>query len=592
MRKFIIVLIVLFVIWGIPGCTKGEEKSLFNAGIYEGSAAGGYEDEVRLEVTFSKNKIRDIRIIKHKETKGVSDAAFARIPNAIIEKQSLDVDIVTGATYSSNAIIDAVKDAVEKAGGDVSALMAKQESAKPIEKGLKSMEADVIVIGAGGAGLAAAVSAHQNGASVIVIEKMPIVGGNTIICGASYNAVDPSRQKPLGIEDSTDKHFKQTYEGGDKLGKPEMIRVLVDNAYPAIQWLEGLGMEFRDITFTVLGGLWPRAHKPVMPLGTGFITTYMDYINSNDDIEVLVDTKAVKIIKENGRVTGVVADTPENKITFKANKGVVIATGGFSSNIAMRDKYNKMWPELTRMKTTNHAGAMGDGLILAEAVGANLIGLEHIQLLPMGDPETGSLLGNIEQNVENRIFVNKNGNRFVDEGARRDVMTLALLNQEDSYMYIILDTHSYPSEDVKNNFNESMTELLSKGKAVKASSLEELAAKINVDPENLKNAVDSFNKSVDSGKPDLFGRTLYQDRIDKPPYYAGARKPTVHHTMGGIEINTEAQVLDKNGNIIPGLYAAGEVTGGIHGTNRLGGNALPDITVFGRIAGKSAALTR
>jgi len=452
--------------------------------------------------------------------------------------------------------------------------------------------ADVVVIGAGGAGLAAAVSAHQNGASVIVIEKMPFVGGNTIICGAAYNAVDPSRQGPQGIEDSVDKHFQQTYEGGDKLGKPEMIRTLVENAYPAIEWLESMDMEFKPEVFTVLGGLWPRAHKPVKPLGTGFIDTYMNYISKNDNIEIMVDTKGLALTTDGNRITGVRAEGPAGPVNLNAGKGVVIATGGFSANVELREKYNAMWPSLTNLKTTNHTGATGDGLTIAEEVGANLIGLEQIQLLPMGDPDTGSLLGNIEQGVENRIFVNKAGDRFVDEGARRDVMTLALFDQEDSYMYIILDKHSYPTGDTKNNFNESIDQLVANGKAFKADTLEELAAQINVNPKNLVKAVAEFNSAVQTDGPDRFGRTLFDEKIDTPPFYAGPRTPTVHHTMGGIEITPRAEVVDANGKTIPGLYAAGEVTGGIHGANRLGGNALPDITVFGRIAGKSAATAK
>ena len=215
-----------------------------------------------------------------------------------------------------------------------------------------------------------------------------------------------------------------------------------------------MGMEFKPTVFTVLGGLWPRAHKPVMPLGTGYISTYMDYIDAHDEIEVIVDTRDTALTSDGGRVTGVRADGPAGPVVLTAARGVVVATGGFGANVELRDRYNRIWPSLTDLKTTNHAGATGDGLALAEEVGAHLIGLEHIQLLPMGDPETGSLLGNIEQGVENRIFVNQDGNRFVDEGARRDVMTQALFEQDDALMYIVLDRHSYPTGDTKNNFNE------------------------------------------------------------------------------------------------------------------------------------------
>ncbi len=306
-------------------------------------------------------------------------------------------------------------------------------------------------------------------------------------------------------------------------------------------------------------------------------------------MEVMLNTQAKHILLEDGKAVGVSAEGPDGPVIVRANKGVVIATGGFSKNVELRNKYNKTWGDLTNALSTNHPGATGDGIIMAEEIGANFVGMEYIQLLPLGDPETGSLAGNIEQAVENRIFVNKDGNRFVDEGGRRDDMTKALFEQRDEFLWIILDSHNYPTGDTKNNFNETIDELVAAGRAYKADTLEDLAAQIGVNADNLVAAVEDFNAHVESKEPDEFGRTLYQWKMDTPPYYAGARKPTVHHTMGGIEINTEAQVIDTQGNIIPGLYAAGEVTGGIHGSNRLGGNALADINTFGRIAGRNAA---
>ncbi len=588
MKRILFVLLALLIVLGTAGCSK----DLFTPGTYEGAAPGIHGDNVVLEVTVDKKEIKDITVVQNNETPGVSDATFARIPQAIIDGQTLDVDTVAGATYSSNAIIGAVTMALTAAGADIEKFSVRTEDADAVSAATEVLNADVVVIGAG---LAAAVSANQNGASVIVLEKMPQVGGNTIISGAAYNTADPEFQAKFGIEDSTDKHFEQTYNGGDKAGDPEMIRVLVDNALPTLKWLEGMGMEFKDHIFTVLGGLWPRAHKPIKPLGTGFIETYMNYINSHEDVTVLTDTRVTDIYLEDDgkggkRASVVKAEGLDGTVVVQGHKAVIIAAGGFGNNVEMRQKYDKLWGTLgENIKSTNHPGATGDGIIMAEKIGAALVGMEYIQLLPMGDPDTGSLSGNIEQGVENRIFVNKDGNRFVDEGARRDVMTKALLEQEDAYMWIVLDKHNYPTPETKNNFNESIQELLDQGRAFEADTIEELAEKIGVDPANLKAAVDGFNAAVETGGPDEFGRTLFDQKIDTPPYYAGARMPTVHHTMGGIKINTKAQVLDTEGNIIPGLYAAGETTGGIHGTNRLGGNALPDINVFGKIAGENAA---
>jgi len=570
-----------------PKVTDGESVAMFKAGTYVGTA-NAHNGEIKVEVTVDEEAIKEIKILEHNESPGISDPAIERIPQAIIDDQSLAVDTISGATVTSAAIISAVTNALEQADADIDALKVKKEGEETARDTVEETT-DVVVIGGGGAGLAAAVSAHQNGAEVILIEKMPRLGGNTILSGGAYNAVDPKRQEAQGIEDSIEKHYTQTYEGGDKLGNTELIKVLVENAYPAIEWLEDLGMKFDDELFTVLGGMWPRAHKPSTPLGTGFIDTYSKYIEENDGIEIILDTEATELMVEDGKVVGVKAKGLKNDMILHANKGVVIATGGFSKNIDMVEENNKDWPSLKDAKSTNHPGATGDGIILAEAVGANFVGMENLQLLPMGDPDTGSLSGNIELSVENRIFVNKDGDRFVDEGERRDVMTKALLEQEDAYMWVVLDHKNYPTPETVNNFNETIEELIEQGRAFKGDTLEELAEKINVDPAKLVKSVEEFNKAVETGGPDAFGRTLFDKKIDTAPFYAGPRIPTVHHTMGGIEINTNAQVVGKDGNIIPGLYAAGEVTGGIHGSNRLGGNALADITVFGRIAGENVA---
>ena len=257
-------------------------------------------------------------------------------------------------------------------------------------------------------------------------------------------------------------------------------------------------------------------------------------------------------------------------------------------------------PELTDVvKTTNTSSITGDGIQMAETVGANLIQMYNIQLLPLGDPKTGSLSGNIGHGPVSYIFVNKDGNRFTDEGGRRDDMTLALFDQTDSTMFMIMDSDTYPNGDELNNFGEHIDDLVAAGRAYKADTIEELAAQIGVSAENLAATVAEYNRHCTGGdlegQADEFGRTLFTDvnginnGINNGPFYAAERVPTVHHTMGGVEINTEAQVLDAEGNTIPGLFAAGEVTGGIHGTNRLGGNALTDTIVFGRIAGENAA---
>ena len=571
------------------------------AGVFTGvgdSKIGG-AGSIEVAVTVDENGVvTNVEVTKNGDTPGISDPAVQTIPGRIVEMQSANVDAVSSATFTSEAIMAATLDAVTKAGLDAAAWSEKKEAV--VEKGADVvLEADVVIVGAGGAGLAAAVQANQNGSTVIVLEKMGKVGGNTILAGCAMNAVNDRSEQAIAYNDSVEWHFTQTMNGGDNQGDPVLVHTLVSNAYVGVEWLMDLGMEFQDETsglFTVTGGLWPRAHKPVMPLGQGFFATYMNYIDSHEGVDVMLNTKANELlVNEDGRVCGVVATGETgNTVTVKAHNGVIMATGGFAASVELRSAFNTQWADLgASIKSTNHAGATGDGIKIKQKLGADFVQMGNIQLLPLGDPVTGSLAGNIEHDVETRIFVNKEGNRFVNEGGRRDDMTNALFAQTDAYMWIVMDSDTYPTGDELNNFGETINQLVEAGRAFKGETLEELAEKIGVPAENLVAAVTEFNRHAEggdlAGTPDEFGRTLFSTPIDNGPFYAATRVPTVHHTMGGVRINQYCQVINENGQIIPGLYAAGEVTGGIHGANRLGGNALTDTVVFGRIAGDSAS---
>ena len=571
------------------------------AGVFTGvgdSKIGG-AGSIEVAVTVDENGVvTNVEVTKNGDTAGISDPAVQTIPGRIVEMQSANVEAVSSATYTSEAIMAATLDAVTKAGLDVAAWSEKK--VVEVEKGADVvLEADVVIVGAGGAGLAAAVQANQNGSTVIVLEKMGKVGGNTILAGGAMNAVNDRSEQAIAYNDSVEWHFTQTMNGGDNQGDPVLVHTLVSNAYAGVEWLMDLGMEFQDETaglFTVTGGLWPRAHKPVMPLGQGFFATYMNYIDSHEGVDVMLNTCANELmVDESGRVCGVVATGETgNTVTVKARNGVIMATGGFAASVELRSAFTTQWADLgATIKSTTPAGATGDGIKMMQKLGADFVQMGNIQLLPLGDPVTGSLAGNIEHDVETRIFVNKEGNRFVNEGGRRDDMTNALFAQTDAYMWIVMDSDTYPTGDELNNFGETINQLVEAGRAFKGETLEELAEKIGVPAENLVAAVTEFNRHAEggdlAGTPDEFGRTLYSTPIDNGPFYAAARVPTVHHTMGGVRINQYCQVINENGQIIPGLYAAGEVTGGIHGSNRLGGNALTDTVVFGRIAGDSAS---
>ena len=610
------------------GCGSNAKKMSYTAGTYTATAQG-MNGEVTVSVTFDNSSIKKIKIDKHQETVGISDAAIKQIPEQIIKMQSLAVDTVSGASVTSKAILSAVSSAVEQAGGDVHSLKMSKMQAKAGKTVQKT--ADVIVVGGGGAGLSAAIAACQNNAKVILIEKTALLGGNTIRAGGPYNAVDPERQanvqpaseaamkslerllkvspkndlhkkyqdqlqkeldaykaqKPNHLFDCLALHILQTYDGGDYAGKIEFIEKMCSESLNAAEWLESNGLVWRDTIVTVPGGLWPRAHVPQNAAGS-------DYINTNKKlaekigVEIILNCKGESLIKKDGRITGVKAvQSNGTQVILNAKKAVVLASGGFAASKEMRKKYNSLLNE--NLGTTNNPANTGDGITMAEKVNANLIGMEYIQCLPLGNPETGGLNGWIGGiGVEYYYQVNKSGKRFMAEDGRRDVMTKALLEQPGSFSYVIADSH-VTFKDGKNLWGDDVEKLVADKKIFRADTIEDLAKQIGIDPAVLKQTNDAFNKAVEAGKDNEFGRSLFGQKMDKAPFYASPRMPTVHHTMGGIEINLDTQVLDKNGNVIPGLYAAGEVTGGIHGKNRLGGNALVDIHVFGRIAGTNAA---
>jgi fumarate reductase flavoprotein subunit/urocanate reductase len=438
---------------------------------------------------------------------------------------------------------------------------------------------DVLVVGAGGAGLNAAITAAMAHAKVIVLEKQPTVGGATIISGGSMNFPDPKRQEKQGIKDSPDLMYEQTLAAGDYRADPALVRTLADNAPGLMSWYESLGVKWDDRVFEPFGGLFPRGHN------TGAASAGRDYVRAlyeaakANNVEIRVNTKALELIRDaaNGPVSGVRAADEDGPVTFRA-KAVVIASGGFAGNVKMRMKYDPRLNETFRT-TANPSGTgpafnTGDGIVMAQKVGADVVGMDYIQLIPF----TG---GRVTDYVGADIWLNSDGKRFVSEGGRRDVITEALMRQKGQMCWVITDEQS-----VKGATTEGK---IKSGVVFKLNTLKEVAAKIGVDPNVLQSTLDHYNKFAAEKQDPDFGRTTFTQLINKPPYYVGIERESVHFTQGGLRINSQTQVLDLDGNAIPALFAAGETTGGIHGSNRAGGNALTAISVFGRIAGKNAA---
>lgn len=625
-------MLAFLMVFSLIGCTSKDESdssSLFKAGTYA-TEADGYAGKIKVETTFTDKEIAKIEIVDNSETAGIGTPAIEKIPSDILEFQSLGVDAISGATLTSNAIIEAVSKAVEEAGGDVEYLKKVPIIKSKGEALIK--ETDVVVIGGGGAGLAAAVSAADNDAQVILVEKTAALGGNTVRAGGPYNAVDPVRQAKLqaadnasmerlrelvdveaknqrhaelmeelkneleayekgpkdSLFDSLALHKLQTYAGGDYDGNIDFIEKLVDESLAVSQWMTENGVEWTDEITTVPGGLWPRAHLPVNAAGYDFIKASEDSAKELG-VEILLNSPARELIVEDGVVVGIKGESNGQDMEIRA-KVVIIATGGFASNVEMRKEYV---PALTEnLPTTNSPAIVGEGIKMAELVDANLLGMEYIQSLPLGNPKDGTLNGWIGgAGVEYYYQVNQEGKRFMAEDGRRDTMTNALLAQTNAMSYVISSGNNNVdiNETGRNIWGDNVDSLVEEGIIFRGDTIEELAEQIGIDPQVLRETHDSFNEYVVAGKDDDFGRSLFGKEIDKAPFYASPRVPTVHHTMGGIEIDLETHVLDKKGERIPGLLAAGEVTGGIHGTNRLGGNALVDIHVFGKTAGERAA---
>jgi fumarate reductase flavoprotein subunit len=643
MKKIFAIFLTMALIVSLAGCTNTPSQGVnLKPGVYLGTSQGR-NGPLTVEVGIEKSGIKTIRVVQHEETNIISAPSLERVPANIVEYQSLQMDTITGCSISQGAIIAAVSECIKEAGGDPAAWRNKpgqhSRPGSPI-----SRAADVIVVGGGGAGLAAATAAIDKGASVILIEKTAALGGNTMLSGGVLNAADPVWQKThkadpgeaetltmfmnldpnsvpseyrstlntlkdqlrmyLGgdrsyLFDSPELHIINTYYYGARTGLDgsaiysdfNLVKNMAENALDTVNWLSGKGVKWQATVSQPVGAMWRRGHTPNdYAKGEEYVIKLGKFILGSGN-DIMLETKAVSLVVENGKVVGINAEKADGtKVTLRGNKGVVLATGGYGSNTAMVQQYDNSWGNIPRnAKTTNASGSKGEGSILAQAAGADLVGMGFVQMMPTSDAKTGDLFtGLIPRLAANYIFVNKNGKRFVNEASPRDTLAIEAFKQPDGQFYMIADADiaeeakwlTDPEVEVRNN------------RAFRANTLEELAVLIKVDPATLAAEMAKYNGFVDAGKDTDCGKTSFNLKVDTPPYYATPRSPAIHHTMGGLRIDPATHVLRANGSAIPGLYAAGEVTGGVHAGNRLGGNAIADINVHGRIAGVNAAAGR
>ncbi|MEG3111938.1 MULTISPECIES: flavocytochrome c [Pantoea] len=540
--------------------------------------AGVYQEKVEAEalklkinVTLDTDRITDISLVPDDSLDVDFTTTFESLRTRMLVANSPHVDAITGATTQSEAL----KKAVSRA-------MATSSKEHVIEEGgnpAAPQNYDVVIVGSGGAGLAAAIQACDEGARVVIIEKMPTIGGNTIKASVGMNAAETRYQKLRGIEDSKELFYEETLKGGKFKNNPVLLREFVELAPEAIDWLADHGIELNDITIT--GGMSiDRTHRPAdrSAVGGFLISGLVKNINKRN-IEVLLETSVAEILYENGAVAGVKVVDEYNDSRILYAKSVIVATGGFSANREMVVQYR---PELDGFVTTNHKGATGSGIAMLQRIGADTVDMGEIQIHPTVEQTTSYL---ISESIRGggAILVSQAGQRFFNEMETRDKVSAEIIALPEKSAWIIFD------EQVRQN-NKAADEYIAKGFVNSAPTVQELAVKLNMDQNALKATLDRYNQFVIKQKDEDFNRTTaLRHPLNEGPFYAIRIAPGVHHTMGGVTINPDTAVLDSQKQVINGAWAAGEVVGGIHGANRIGGNAVADIIIFGILAGRNAA---
>ena len=620
MKKLTALLASATMALSLVGCSAGKT--------YTGEAYGhDKENPVKVTLTIKDKTITKVEVDASHETNGIGSKAAETMPGAIVAANSLDVDGVSGATQTSKAIIEAATAALKQAGLEPSDLVSKNTSttkAKDIEETV-----DVVVVGAGGAGMTAAITATDAGKKVIVVESQPIAGGNSVRSTGGMNAAktpyqdknefkeaagvektlataaekfadnatitalaatvksqwDAYQANPQGYFDSVELMELDTMIGGKGKNNPELVKALAENSADAIEWLASIGAEVKNVG-AFGGASVKRIHRPVNADGKvtavgAYIVPILEKNLQDRNVQFLFDTTANEIIMKDGKAVGIKGTGKDgHKVTINA-KSVVIATGGFGANAEMVEKYK---PELKGFATTNAEGAQGQGIDMATAVGAATVDMNQIQIHPTVHIEEDGNAHLITEGLrgDGAILVNAEGKRFYDEVSTRDKVSAAIIEQTDKSAWLVVDQAMVDKSAVIAGYIKS-------GYTVTGATYEELAKAMGVDEATFTSTMNTWNQAVEAKSDAEFGRTSFANPLTTAPYYAIKITPAVHHTMGGIVINPKAEVLNEKGEAISGLYAAGEVTGGVHGANRLGGNAVADFVVFGRISGQSAA---
>ena len=552
--------------------TTGEE--MMQDGVWEGTGEGR-NGTIIVRITVKDHKIVSGKVVSQSESSFAQEAIntiIAKI-NGRDNELKIETDGMTGATLTSTGVIAAINMAILTAKGKDTAKVMKYEDTS----------CDVVIIGAGGAGLAAAVEAADNGAKVIILEKQGIIGGNTNYSTGGINASETSIQRGLGINDSNQLFYDDTMKGGYDLNFPNLVKSLVEHSASTVDWLVSLGADLSDVGL-MGGSSVKRTHRPKGGTAIGsHLMKILKEASGKRSIDIRTNNKVTGLIAESGKVVGVTVEQKDGtSYTVKA-KATIIATGGFGANIEMVTSYQ---PKLKGFSTLNHKGATGDAFPWVTKLGGDLIQMEQIQIHPTAEA-TNHILITEAVRGNGAILVNQQGARFVNEMETRDAVSAAILSQEGAKAYLIFD------QGVRKSL-ASIETYANQGLLKTGNSVEELARSIECSSSALQTTLNKYNEYQSTGNDKDYGRSATQmtASITTAPFYAVAVTPAIHHTMGGLHVDADMHVLKADGSTIQGLYAAGEVTGGVHGGNRLGGNGVADIMVNGKIAGHNASLQK
>lgn len=609
------------------GCGAKPASTSSDAGVsgdFTGTAKG-FGGDVSVTLTLTDGAITGCTAEGKDETQGVGSEAIAKMPGEIAESGSIAVDGVSGATVTSTAIKEAAAAALTAAGlnpDDYKTAVEKTGSAED-----STVDADVVVVGAGGAGMTAAITAAAEGKSVVILESQSMVGGNSVRATGGMNAGKTVYQdenefgesagvektlktaaekyadnetitalaktvseqwaayqaNPTGYFDSVELMELDTMIGGKGINDPELVETLCANSADAIDWLDEHGITLHNVS-SFGGASVKRIHRPVNAEGkTVSVGSYMIPLLEENckkaGVQILLNTTANEILTDaNGAAAGIKATGSTGETVTVNAKAVVLTTGGFGANLDMVVKYK---PELKGFMTTNAAGIQGQGIEMAEAIGAATVDMDQIQIHPTVEANTAALITEGLRG-DGAVLINAEGKRFIDEVGTRDVVSAAEIAQTGSYSWLVVDQAMVDASSVIQGY-------IKKGYTVTGETYEELGKAMGVDAAAFAETMEKWNGYVEAKNDPDFGRTSFANPLNTAPYYAVKVTAGVHHTMGGLKINANTEVLNEKGEVIPGLFAAGEVTGGVHGANRLGGNAVADFTVFGRIAGAAAS---